>query len=169
MKIETLESEVGKLLAERRMTLAVAESCSGGLLSKRLTDVAGSSDYFLAGVISYSNAAKQRFLGVPLDMLDQHGAVSAEVAAAMAEGVRTAAVSDLGLAVTGIAGPAGGTLEKPVGTVFVALADSKGVQTRQLSFTGNRSEIRDLTVCDALKWLGRHLSGIAPAAGRGRS
>ncbi len=163
MKIATLESEIGRLLSERAMTVAVAESCSGGLLSKRLTDVPGSSDYFLAGVVSYSNASKSRFLGVPLDMLELHGAVSAEVAAAMAEGVRSAAVSDLGLAVTGIAGPAGGTLEKPVGTVFLALADSSGSQTKQLRLSGSRAQIREITVSDSLAWLRRHLAGIAPA------
>src|ERR687886_545807 len=121
---ETLESALGRLLTERGATLALAESCTGGLLAKRLTDRAGSSAYFKEGLITYSNASKERWLGVPHGMLLEHGAVSEPVARKMAYGVRRVAGTDYGLSVTGIAGPDGGTKEKPIGLVFVGLSDA---------------------------------------------
>ena len=119
---ETLEEIVAALLIEKKMTLAVAESCTGGLISNRLTDVAGSSAFFERAVVAYSNAAKVNLLGVPAGVIEKHGAVSEETARLMAEGVRKIAGTDLGLSSTGIAGPTGGSKEKPVGTVYLALA-----------------------------------------------
>jgi len=121
---ETLEEIVAALLIEKKMTLAVAESCTGGLISNRLTDVAGSSAFFERSVITYSNAAKVNLLGIPVKVIEKHGAVSEETARLMAEGVRKIAGTDLGLSSTGIAGPTGGSKDKPVGTVYLALSDS---------------------------------------------
>jgi nicotinamide-nucleotide amidase len=123
----SLESILGRLLRERHLTLAVAESCTGGLIGHRLTDVPGSSEYFLLGIVAYSNEAKQQLLGVSPETLAAHGAVSTATAEEMARGVRRAAGADLGLSTTGIAGPGGGTAEKPVGTVCVGLAWEGGV------------------------------------------
>ena len=121
---ETLEEVVAALLIEKKMTLAVAESCTGGLISNRLTDVAGSSAFFERSVIAYSNAAKVNLLGIPAGVIEKHGAVSEETARLMAEGIRKIAGTDLGLSSTGIAGPTGGSKDKPVGTVYLALSDS---------------------------------------------
>lgn len=121
---ETLEKIVAALLIEKKMTLAVAESCTGGLISNRLTDVAGSSAFLERSVITYSNAAKVNLLGIPAGVIEKHGAVSVETARLMAEGVRKIAGTDLGLSCTGIAGPTGGSPDKPVGTVYLALSDS---------------------------------------------
>ena len=112
-------------LTEKKLTIAVAESCTGGLITNRLTDVSGSSDYLERGLVTYSNAAKISMLGVPAEIIEKHGAVSEETARLMAEGVRKLAGTDLGLSSTGIAGPTGGSKEKPVGTVYIALADSQ--------------------------------------------
>ena len=119
---ETLESTVGHLLGERGATLALAESCTGGLLTKRLTDNAGSSAYFQEGLVTYSNDAKERLLGVEHETLMEHGAVSEAVACEMADGVRRVAGADYGLSVTGVAGPDGGTDEKPVGLVWIGVS-----------------------------------------------
>jgi len=119
---EALEEAVGRLLAERGLTVAVAESCTGGLIAHRLTNVPGSSRYFLGGVVAYANEVKERMLGVRPETLRQHGAVSRETALEMARGVRRLLGADIALSATGIAGPAGGTPEKPVGLVYVALA-----------------------------------------------
>ena len=121
----TLEKKIGKILQERSLTLGLAESCTGGLVASRITDVSGSSAYFMAGLVTYSNKAKTKFLSVPDKIIARHGAVSNIVAERMAKGVRTAAGVDIGLSITGIAGPAGGSPEKPVGTVFIALATKK--------------------------------------------
>jgi len=121
---ETLEEVVAALLIEKKMTLALAESCTGGLISNRLTDVAGSSAFFERGIVTYSNSAKIKLLGVPADVIEKYGAVSEETARLMAEGVRKIAGTDLGLSSTGIAGPTGGSKDKPVGTVYLALSDS---------------------------------------------
>ena len=153
----SLDDVVAELFRKRGLTLSLAESCSGGLIAKRITDIPGSSAYFSEGVVTYSNAAKSRLLGVSAELLDNFGAVSLECAAAMAEGVRLASGSDLGLAVTGIAGPDGGSDEKPVGTVFISLAAGKGCRTRRFCFNGSRDEIRTLTVWSALDWLRRYL------------
>jgi len=143
---ETLESAIGKLLTERGETLALAESCTGGLLAKRLTDGAGSSAFFTEGLVTYSNEAKERLLGVPNKLLVEHGAVSEPVAKAMAEGVRKTAGTDYGLSVTGVAGPDGGTEEKPVGLVFVGLSDVEGTVAERLDLSAwrrSREAIRE--------------------------
>jgi competence/damage-inducible protein CinA-like protein len=154
---DRLEAVVGRLLLERGLTLATAESCTGGLIAKQLTDIPGSSAWFLEGAVTYANAAKMRQLGVPQALLEEHGAVSTQVAEAMAQGMRRAAGSDLALAVTGIAGPDGGTAEKPVGTVYIALADRDGCAVRRCLFSGSREEIRTVTAVTALDWLRRRL------------
>lgn len=148
-----IEKEIGKLLMERSWLIAVAESCTGGLISHRLTNVPRASNYFERGVVVYSNRAKIEMLGVPLEIIQQHGAVSEETALAMAEGVRNQAGVEVGLAVTGIAGPAGGTEEKPVGTVFIALSSSEGNICKKFLFQGNRLEIKDQTSQRALEML----------------
>jgi len=144
-------------LAVGGFTLAVAESCTGGLISQRLTEVPGSSVYFMEGVVTYSNDAKIRSLGVDPDMILKHGAVSAEVAVAMAEGVRHRAETDFGLSVTGIAGPDGGTEEKPVGLVYIALSDDAHTEHRKLMLPGDRHLIRWRSSQAALDLLRRRL------------
>ncbi len=149
----SLEESVGKLLRARQLTLAVAESCSGGLICHRLTNVPGSSDYFLGGLVTYSNQAKIDLLQVPAATLQVHGAVSAPTAAAMASGAAAQFHADLAIAVTGIAGPTGGSPEKPVGTVYLGLATPQGTKTRHCLFHGSREEIKILTAQTALDWL----------------
>ena len=149
----TLEENVGQLLRARRFTLAVAESCSGGLICHRITNVPGSSDYFLGGLVTYSNQAKIDLLQVPSATLQAHGAVSASTARAMAQGAAARFHADLAVAVTGIAGPAGGSPDKPVGTVFMGLASPQGVKTRHCLFYGSREEIKILTAQTTLDWL----------------
>ncbi|MDP2267842.1 MAG: competence/damage-inducible protein A [Deltaproteobacteria bacterium] len=139
---DTLEGVVAALLGRKKLTLAVAESCTGGLLADRLTNVPGSSAFLERGLVTYSNASKEELLMVPPEVIRQHGAVSQETAALMAEGVRKMAHTDLGLAVTGIAGPDGGTAAKPVGTVFIALADGKKTACRHFSFRWDRRRIK---------------------------
>jgi nicotinamide-nucleotide amidase len=156
----SMDETVAELFRSRDLTLSLAESCSGGLIAKRITDIAGSSRYFIEGVVTYSNTAKMRLLGVSADLLDSCGAVSPECAAAMATGVRNASGSDLGLSVTGIAGPDGGSDEKPVGTVFIALASADGCWTRHFRFNGNREQVRTLTAWTAIDWLRRYLLKI---------
>ncbi len=150
---QTMAGVVGRLLREKRRTLAVAESCTGGLLGGLITDVPGASDYYLGGVVAYDNRIKQQQLGVPADVLEKHGAVSEQVAGAMAQGVRKRFESDWGIGVTGVAGPAGGTpphravtvrdtAEKPVGLVYVALAGADGCDVHRHVFSGSRQIIR---------------------------
>ena len=139
---EELEAVVGKLLKARGKTVATAESCTGGLLGHRLTNVPGSSDYFVEGIIAYSNAAKTDELQVPADHLRKFGGVSSQVAKAMASAIRARARSSYGLAITGIAGPSGGTEEKPVGLVFAALAAEQSVDVVKNQFLGNREQIK---------------------------
>jgi competence/damage-inducible protein CinA-like protein len=139
----SLEEIVGDLLRSRHLTIAVAESCTGGLLLSRLTDIAGSSDYVLGGVVAYSNAAKTQFLDVSANLIAAHGAVSEPVAVAMAEGIRSGTSSDVGVAVTGIAGPGGGTPQKPVGTVAIAAVGPDGLaRVRTLLFPGGRALVK---------------------------
>jgi nicotinamide-nucleotide amidase len=149
-------SHVGRLLRARGLKVAVAESCTGGLIGKLLTDAAGSSDYFLLDAVTYANSAKRNLLGVPAELLERHGAVSGEVASAMAEGALERAGADLAVATTGVAGPGGGTADKPVGTVWLALAQ-RGRKTlaerKQLS--GDRERVRTLTANAALELLER--------------
>ncbi len=154
---EKMEEIVGLRLSVGGYTLAVAESCTGGLIAQRLTDVAGSSKYFIEGVVAYSNEAKTRTLGVEPILLLEHGAVSAAVAEAMAEGVRKRAATDFGLSVTGIAGPSGGTKEKPVGLVYIALASEVVTEHRKFTLPGDRHLIRWRASQAALDLLRRRL------------
>jgi len=152
---DTLQSVVAAELLRRKLTIATAESCTGGLLSARLTDIPGSSDYFLRGFITYSNAAKCDCLGVPAPLLATEGAVSAAVARAMAEGCRSAAHADFAVSITGIAGPGGGSADKPVGLVYVGLADAGGTEVKRLLLGDHlsRAEVRDRAVKNALNML----------------
>lgn len=156
---QNLEQVTGALLTERGLTVSVAESCTGGLVGERFTNVPGSSAYFLGGVVAYSDAIKENLLGVDPATMAAFGAVSAETAAAMAEGIRRRTGSDLGLATTGIAGPGGGTEEKPVGLVFLALAHADGTRTHRLNLgpEPGRRGIRLLTAQAALNLLRLHL------------
>jgi PncC family amidohydrolase len=133
---------VQQAFLDRSLTLATAESCTGGLIGYSLTEVAGSSGYYLGGVISYSNEAKVEQLGVPAKTIEQHGAVSAQTAVAMAEGARRRFGADYGIAVTGVAGPGGGSEEKPVGLVYVAVADASGDEVRRHQRHGERHDNR---------------------------
>src|SRR6202011_691066 len=154
---ETLEEVLVKLLTEKKQTLAIAESCTGGLLSNRITNVPGSSAVLLAGYICYANKTKIDILGVDPKLIEKHGAVSEEVARAMVEGVRKRAKSTYGLATTGIAGPSGGTEEKPVGTVYVALTDEKETKIRKLFFPTDRETFKQLVAQVAFEMLRRRL------------
>jgi nicotinamide-nucleotide amidase len=138
----TMEEIVGELLRGRSWTIALAESCTGGLIAHRLTDVPGSSQYLDRGVVSYSNQSKREFAGVSASMLRRHGAVSSQVARAMAKGIRKRSRVDVGVGVTGIAGPGGGTVKKPVGLVYGAIDGPRGTQCRRWQFWGNRTEIK---------------------------
>jgi len=158
----TLAEKVATLLRESGKTLALAESCTGGMISQLITAIPGSSEFFLEGAVTYSNVAKQKRLGVPAEMIDAHGAVSSEVAAAMAAGIRNSAASDIGLAVTGVAGPDGGSTEKPVGTVFISLAGVDGCWTERYKFGGNREDVRIATAWTALDRLRRYLLNEKP-------
>jgi nicotinamide-nucleotide amidase len=154
---DTLPSVAGGLLAERGLTLATAESCTGGLLGKLVTDVPGSSSYYLGGVVSYSNELKTRLLGVPPTVLAEKGAVSEETAIAMAQGARDRLGADIALSVTGIAGPGGGTAEKPVGLVYLGLADATGATVRRYRLFSSREDIRTRAAYTALDLMRRKL------------
>jgi nicotinamide-nucleotide amidase len=154
----TVDDIVAGELLSRGQTVVVAESCTGGLLGSRITARAGSSDYFLGGVISYSNQAKMDLLQVPPGMLAQFGAVSEEVARAMAEGARDALGADFALSITGVAGPDGGTPGKPVGLVYLGCAGPDGTQVRKGSFPGDRETVRMFSAASALHLLRRALS-----------
>ncbi|HEY9283399.1 MAG TPA: competence/damage-inducible protein A [Pyrinomonadaceae bacterium] len=154
---ERMEEVVGLRLAVTGFTLAVAESCTGGLVAQRITEVPGSSVYFREGVVAYSNEAKVRLLGVPSDLIAEYGAVSAPVAEAMAEGVRERAGTDFGVGVTGVAGPGGGTEDKPVGLVYIALSDDAHTEHRKLLLPGDRQLIRWRASQAALDLLRRRL------------
>ena len=148
-----IEQTVGDLLLKKGKTVALAESCTGGLIGHRLTNISGSSAYFLIGFIVYSNDAKINFLGVEPSLLKEYGAVSSEVAIQMAEAAKKVSGASFGLAVTGIAGPTGGTSGKPVGTVFIALASGKGTICNLYQFYGTREEIKNETSQNALDLL----------------
>lgn len=154
---DTLEGIVARLLTEKKLTLAVAESCTGGLITDRLTDIPGSSVFLERGVVAYSNESKTGLLGVSEDVLRDYGAVSEQAAVLMAEGVRKLGGTDLGLATTGIAGPTGGTEDKPVGTVFIALADGRKTVCRHYSFRWGRRRNKTITSQTALMMLKRYL------------
>jgi len=161
----TLEGAVGALLTRESMTVAVAESCTGGLLAKLLTDTPGSSAYFLRGYVVYANAAKTELLNVPASLIERFGAVSEEAAKAMAEGCRGAARSDFALSLTGVAGPSGGSPEKPVGLVYIGFADESCTTVKRLLFGDHlsRQEIRVRACHAALNLLRLHLLHMAPA------
>ncbi|MEW6173627.1 MAG: competence/damage-inducible protein A [Bacillota bacterium] len=139
---EDIEAVVGKLLGTAGYTIALAESCTGGLVASRLTDVPGSSEYFKGGVVAYANDVKEKVLGVPAAVLEQNGAVSPETAVAMAEGIRKVIGADIGVGITGIAGPTGATLEKPVGLVYIAVATPAGTESKRFNFPGGRFAVR---------------------------
>jgi nicotinamide-nucleotide amidase len=154
---EPLEVVVGKRLRELGATLSVAESCTSGLLAARITDVAGSSDYFVGGFLVYADALKVRLLGVPVSVLEQYGSVSEPVAQAMAAGARERTGSTLALSVTGVAGPSGGTPAAPLGTVCIGLAHPEGAEARRHRFLGDRARVRAIAVQTALDLLRRRL------------
>ncbi|HVA01704.1 MAG TPA: competence/damage-inducible protein A [Terriglobia bacterium] len=154
---ETIEEVVGMYLVMKQKTLATAESCTGGLVSERLTRVPGSSDFFLGGAVCYSNELKNKLAGVPASLLEKYGAVSRPVAQALAEGIRRRTNASIGLGITGIAGPSGGTPQKPVGLVFIGLADERGTEVREFRFPGNRERVRTLSSQFALEMLRRRL------------
>jgi nicotinamide-nucleotide amidase len=156
-KGESIEQIVSYLLQMRGMTLAVAESCTGGLLAERITSLSGSSRYFLGGAVVYSNELKTQFANVPKALIDKHGAVSREVAAAMAEGIRKRCLSSYGVGITGVAGPTGGTEQKPVGLVYIALAGDEGTQVVERNFPGDRKRIRTFSTLQALEMIRRTL------------
>ena len=134
-----------KLLLDKKLKIATAESCTGGLLAKKITDISGSSAVFDMGIVSYANRIKNEFLGVKNEILETVGAVSSETAIAMAEGIRKIAISDIGVGITGIAGPTGGTPEKPVGLVYFAVSYKDETRVEKLLLDGNRDEIRNKT------------------------
>jgi len=154
---ETIEQIVSYLLQMRGLTLAVAESCTGGLLAERITSLSGSSRYFLGGAVVYSNELKTQFANVPKALLDKYGAVSREVAAALAEGIRKRCLSSYGVGITGVAGPTGGTEQKPVGLVYIALAGDEGTQVVERNFPGDRKRIRTFATVQALEMIRRAL------------
>jgi nicotinamide-nucleotide amidase len=161
---EALEEVVARILNENRATVAVAESCTGGMLAERLTNVPGSSSYFLGGVICYSNDLKTTLVGVPQSLIESKGAVSSEVALALADGIRKRTGATLGVGVTGVAGPGGGTPEKPVGLVHIGLADEHGPRELAYRFPGNRERIRQFASQSALDAVRRYY--LFPAAAR---
>ncbi len=156
-KGETLEEIVGMFLMMKQKTVAAAESCTGGLLAERLTRIPGSSNFFLGGAVCYSNELKTKLAGVPEPLINQHGAVSKPVAQAMAEGIRRRSGASIGVGITGIAGPSGGSAEKPVGLVFIALADERSTQVREFRFPGNRERIRQWAATAALEIIRRRI------------
>jgi nicotinamide-nucleotide amidase len=154
---DSIEQIVAYYLQMRHATLAVAESCTGGLLAERLTSLSGSSRYFLGGAVVYSNELKTEFAGVPAELIAKHGAVSREVAIALAEGIRKRTGASLGIGITGVAGPTGGTAEKPVGLVFIGLASETGTEVVERNFPGDRRRIRSFATMQALDMLRRKL------------
>lgn len=154
---ESLEQVTLLMLGMRHLTLATAESCTGGLIAERLTNIPGSSRSFLGGVVAYEDSLKTLFTDVPKELIQQHGAVSEQVAQAMAEGIRARTGSDLAIGVTGIAGPGGATLNKPVGRVYIALADAHRTEVREFNLMGDRERIRWFASQHALVMLRQHL------------
>lgn len=156
----TLDQVAAELLSGHKLTLATAESCTGGLISQMLTNIPGISSVFMGGAVTYSNDAKEEYLGVRRDTLLQYGAVSRQTAAEMAAGVRSRLKTDIGVAVTGIAGPDGGTPDKPVGLVYIGLSSVKGTVTKELRLLGNRKRIRTITALHVFDMIRRHVSGL---------
>lgn len=149
----TLLNKISLILKEQNLKIATAESCTGGLIAHTLTNISGSSDYFDRGVISYSNKSKTELLGVPEKLIDKYGAVSNPVAKAMADGIRVKSEVDIGISTTGIAGPTGGTKEKPVGLVFIAISTKDNVIVKKYQFGGNRIQNKYDTCKAALDML----------------
>ncbi len=160
---ESMEQVVGRLLGDKGLRLAVAESCTGGLIAAKITEMPGSSVYFLGGVVAYDNSLKSHFLGVSAHLLTSCGAVSREVAEAMAVGVRKQSSADIGLAVTGIAGPGGGSEEKPLGTVYIAIATAEENWVSKFHFPGDRQQVREITAQSGLDLVRKYLlQGLNP-------
>ncbi|NWJ45440.1 MAG: CinA family protein [Chloroflexi bacterium] len=155
-----VEGVVGVLLREKRLTVATAESCTGGLIGDRITNIAGSSDYFMGGVMSYSNGVKEKILGVPMSVLETMGAVSSECALAMAQGVRRLLNTDIGVSATGIAGPGGGTPQKPVGLVYIALSADGYERVERFIWSGDRIQNKRESSEAALKILLEYLQSL---------
>ena len=153
-----IEAQVGELLRQRNLHLAVAESCTGGLIGDRLTNIPGSSEYFLGGVIAYAYEAKVRLLGVTWETLERFGAVSRETVLEMAMGVRLALAADIGLSVSGIAGPGGGIPTKPVGLVWIGLSTASANQAWSYQFNGDRRQVKEQSVEQALRLLADFLN-----------
>ena len=153
MTDKELLKKVTTLLKKQKLTVATAESCTGGLIAHTLTNISGSSEYFDRGIISYSNTAKMELLDVPEYLLKKHGAVSEPVAKAMAEGARTKSNVDIGIATTGIAGPTGGTKEKPVGLVYIVVSTSDKTEVKKFQFLGDRLQNKESTCTAALQML----------------
>jgi len=163
---ETIEAVVARTLIENRDTIAVAESCTGGLVAERLTSISGSSSYFLGGVVCYSNQLKTQLVGVPAELIDAKGAVSSEVALALADGIRKQTGATIGVGITGLAGPTGGTPEKPVGLVHIGIADQHGPREKSFRFPGDRERIRFFAAQNALDQV-RRLCLFPPTPGQG--
>ena len=159
--LQAIAERLQDLCLRRQVTVATAESCTGGLVASVLTDVDGSSGYFRGALVAYSNEAKMRLLEVPSELLEAHGAVSAQVARAMALGARSRLNSDLAVSITGVAGPGGGTAAKPVGLTYVAVADSSGVEVRRFSWNGNRAANKDSSARAAIQLLIAHGETLA--------
>lgn len=153
--VEPIINHIHSRLLKKTLTIAVAESCTGGLLSKTLSELSGSSAYFILGIVAYSNRAKKSILRIPAGIISLKGAVSQEVACRMAQGVRKIARADIGIGVTGIAGPSGGSAAKPVGTVFIAIAGQNQNKTisKKFHFSGSRATVRKQAVLKALEFL----------------
>lgn len=151
-----LEEETGKILKEKKLRISTAESCTGGVLANRITNVSGSSDYFERGFVTYSVKAKEENLGVPPEIIEKFGVVSNETAVAMAEGVKNVSRVDIGIGITGIAGPSGGSKEKPVGTVCIGISGKKTV-VKTFHFKGSRTEIKNNAADEALRMLKDYL------------
>ena len=152
-----LEEEVGILLKKHKKTLALAESCTGGLIANRITNISGSSDYFGTGIVAYSDETKMKVLHVPKDILERFGAVSAETAKAMAEGVKDLAEADIAVSTTGLAGPTGATPTKPIGLVYIGLSTPKGTKIKEFHFKGDRAEIKRKASEEALRMVRDYL------------
>ena len=155
----SLETQMGTLLHERGLKIAFAESCTGGLVGNRVTNVPGSSEYFLGSLVAYAYEAKANLLGVSWDTLNTRGAVSKETVLEMARGARTAFQADIAVSISGIAGPGGGTPSKPVGTVWLALAASDGEWAREFHFSGNREQVKAASADAALQFVLDYLDG----------
>ena len=147
-----LEKAIGNRLREKGCTLSIAESCTGGLISDRITNVSGSSDYFMGGMVTYSDESKAEHLGIPSAIIKRHGAVSSQVARRMAQGVRKAFHTTFGLSTTGVAGPTGGTKRSPIGRVFIGIANGRRTWVRKLDLKGSRREIKEKAAEESLQF-----------------